>query len=163
MRIILVCSVVILAVTGCSCPHGKQESSSSKATQFVDDIALELSLLKQSLSASSEATQFVDDPVVLGDWQSVDFVRNITDFRPGAKRFKGDLYLKDFSFAPNGKTHKSFWTWSKGGVYNSSDKSTAHYTIKTIEGETYLFLEWMSGDVLIRDMKPQYYVLRKTQ
>jgi len=106
-------------------------------------------------------TAFKNDPRVVGRWISIDFVTNIDDFKPEFKSFKADLYLKEFVFQPNGKTHKPFWTWTKGRVYQSGDNTTARYIIKRIGGEDYLFLEWMSGDVTIRGMKPKYYVLRR--
>jgi len=110
---------------------------------------------------SEGITAFKNDPRVVGRWISTDFVTNIDDFKPEFKSFKGDIYLKEFVFQPNGKTHKPFWTWTKGRVYHSGDNTTARYIIKRIGGEDYLFLEWMSGDVTIRGMKPKYYVLRR--
>ena len=110
---------------------------------------------------TSSAPGFENDPQVIGRWKSVDFVKNISDFAPGTKRIKRDLYLKEFVFAPNGKTHKPFWTWTKGSVHHSGNKTTAKYVVKTIEGNQYLFLEWMSGDVTIRARKPSYYVFKR--
>lgn len=102
-----------------------------------------------------------NDIQVIGHWTSVDFVKNISDFTPGRKSFNGSLFLKEFVFAPNGKTHKPFWTWTEGSVYHSGEKTTAKYVVKRIGQEQYLFLEWISGDVTIRGQKPWYYVLKK--
>ena len=109
----------------------------------------------------SRAHAFENDPQVLGEWESVDFVTDISDFKPDAKSWKGDLYLEEFEFNKEGSTHKPYWTWTKGHVYHSGDKSDAKYIIKKIDGEEYLFLEWISGDVTIRGKNPMYYVLKR--
>lgn len=107
------------------------------------------------------ARAFKKDSQVIGTWVSIDFVSNIADFKPATKSWKGDLYLKKFEFHQGGSTHKPFWTWTKGHVYHAGDQSDAEYTIQKINDEDYLFLEWMSGDVLIRNQKPKYYVLKR--
>ena len=111
---------------------------------------------------TDKADSFVDDPAVIGHWTSVDLVKNISDFKPGTKSYRGNLSLKEMTFAPHGKTHKSFLTWTKGRVYHSNDTTTANYQIVTIDNTPYLFLEWISGDVTLRGQKPWYYVLRKS-
>ncbi|MHC4461499.1 MAG: hypothetical protein ACYS6W_16830 [Planctomycetota bacterium] len=117
----------------------------------------------ESTRFSNRIGTFEKDPRVIGRWRSVDLVKNINDFKPGVKSFKGELYLKEFVFAADGKTHKPFWTWSKGRVFHSGDKTTARYIVMNIENADYLFLEWMSGDVTIRGKKPRYYVLKKAK
>jgi len=104
---------------------------------------------------------FVNDPQLIGTWNSVDFVGEMEEFEAGQKQWKGDLYLKGLIFKPNGKTFKPWWTWTKGLVFHSGDKTAAKYTIKDIEGSTYMFYEWKSGDYKIRYSKPSYYVLKK--
>jgi bla regulator protein BlaR1 len=104
---------------------------------------------------------FINDPEVIGTWVSIDFVDRIGDFDPHNKRFMGELYLKEMSFLKNGKTAKPFWTWTRGKVIHSGDKTAADYFILKINGERYLFLEWKSGDYIIRHTKPSYYVLKK--
>ncbi len=104
---------------------------------------------------------FVNDPKVIGTWKSVDFVREINQFNLAEKSWKGDLYLKGLIFKPNGKTFKPWWTWTKGLIFHSGSKTASKYTIKHIEGSTYMFYEWKSGDYTIRYMNPFYYVLKK--
>ena len=104
---------------------------------------------------------FVNDPQVIGTWKSVDFVREMEQFTAGRKGWKGDLYLKELIFLPNGKTFKPWWTWTKGFVFHSGSKTASKYIIKEINGSTYMFFEWKSGDYTIRYMKPFYYVLKK--
>ena len=104
---------------------------------------------------------FVNDTAVIGAWVSVDFVSEPSDFTPGMKSFGDDLYLKGLTFLPGGKTAKPWWTWTKGVLMHSGDRTASAYLIKKIGGQTYLFLEWESGDYTIRHMKPEYYVLKK--
>jgi len=107
---------------------------------------------------------FINDSNVIGTWKSVDFVDEMEQFKAGEKQWKGrdgELYLKGLIFLPNGKTFKPWWTWTKGLVFHSGDKTAAQYTIKDIEGSTYMFYEWKSSDYVIRYRKPSYYVLKK--
>lgn len=103
---------------------------------------------------------FVSDAGAIGTWKSVDFVQSPEEFEPDASRFKGDLYLKELLILEDGKTNWA-WTWTKGLLLHSGDKTASKYTIKEMAGSTYMFLEWKSGDYVIRHMKPRYYVLKK--
>jgi hypothetical protein len=104
---------------------------------------------------------FVNDPQVIGEWESVDFVSDISEFDPGQTSWGGERYLKGLTFKEGGKTGKPWWTWTKGVVMHHGDKTASRYEIKEIKGQSYLFFEWKSGDVTISGMKPQYYVLKK--
>lgn len=103
---------------------------------------------------------FVYDPEVIGKWTSVDFVENIEDFRTDSRHWRGRLFLKNMSFFENGRT-KGPWSWTKGLIIHPGDKTAAKYFIKQMNGSTYMFFEWKSGDYTIRRMKPSYYVLKK--
>ena len=107
---------------------------------------------------------FINDSQIIGTWKSVDFVGEMEQFKAGEKQWKGrggDLYLKELIFLPNGRTFKPWLTWTKGLVFHSGDKTASKYTLKNIEGSTYMFYEWKSGDYTIRHRKPAYYVLKK--
>ncbi len=104
---------------------------------------------------------FKDDPQVVGTWESVDFVQSPGKFTPGEKAWGGDLYLKDLTFLAGGKGGKPWWSWTKGVVMHSGDKTASAYTIKNIGGADYMFFEWKSGDYVFRGAKPYYYVLKK--
>lgn len=105
---------------------------------------------------------FVDDPQVHGKWESVDFVQEIKDFNPARPKWKDDLFLKELTILPNGRTFRPWWTWTKGMVFHSGDRTASKYTLKEINGSTYMFFEWKSGDYSIMHRRPQYYVLKKT-
>jgi hypothetical protein len=104
---------------------------------------------------------FVDDPAVIGEWASVDFVSDIAEFNPDQRRWDHELYLPGLTFLAGGQTAKPWLTWTKGLVLHHGDQTASRYEIKEIKGQTYLFFEWKSGDVMISGMKPRYYVLKK--
>ncbi len=103
---------------------------------------------------------FVNDARILGNWQSVDFVKFVGDFEPEIKTWQGELFLKKIRFMEHGRmSHPN--TWSKGWIWHGNGKIKAQYEIKVIGGEHYLFFPWLSGDVTIRGQRPSYYVLKK--
>jgi len=106
---------------------------------------------------------FVNDPSVIGKWESVDFVNKISDFNPDNRNWQGDLYLKNLNFKKNGKMDHSWNKWTNGVVIHRGDKTASAYTLKEINGSTYMFFEWKSGDYVFRNMDPYYYVLKKAE
>ncbi len=104
---------------------------------------------------------FVNDPQIVGRWQSVDYVKNIDDFKVDSKAFKGNLYVKELNFLDSGKVSKSGFTWTKDLILDGADKTASKYVIKEISGSTYMFFEWKSGDYTLWGRKPDYYVMKK--
>ena len=98
--------------------------------------------------------------VPVGYWRSVDFVRNVEDFEPGKASWKGDLFLKEFQCSSNGETSLGC-RCANGWTIHSDGKTKYQYFLKQIQGDEYLFLPWLSGDVTQRGQKPSYYVLKK--
>ncbi|VVB63764.1 Tetratricopeptide repeat protein [uncultured archaeon] len=104
---------------------------------------------------------FVDDPQLIGKWQGVDVVQRVEDFNPDSENIKEDLYLKELIFLKNGKIFNSPLSWTEGIIIGPVDKTASKYEIKEINGSTYMFFEWKSGDYSLRGMKPWFYVLKK--
>ena len=99
----------------------------------------------------------------IGKWESVDYIQDIEFFEPGEKSFGGDLFLKNIKFSQSGKTSCSMMPkWRKDWVVSQNKRTKAKFIIKEIDGSLYLFLPWLSGDVILRGQKPLYYVLKKT-
>ncbi|MCC6154250.1 MAG: tetratricopeptide repeat protein, partial [Candidatus Hydrogenedentes bacterium] len=96
-----------------------------------------------------------------GHWVSVDFVREVAQFKPGMQLFPGSMFLKELSCFADGTCSLPV-QWKKGWITDNESQIRAEYFVKDLEGSTYLFLPWISGDVTIRGEKPQFYVLRKT-
>lgn len=117
-------------------------------------------LMGQSTQGAAVISEFENDPELIGEWQSVDFVDEVTDFQPGVKLFKGNLSLKSMRFMDDGTT-SSRNIWTRDWIFTADGETKAQYHIKSIDGGVYLFYPWLSGDVTIRGMKPKYYVLKK--
>lgn len=98
----------------------------------------------------------------VGRWEAVDFVKNIEDFKPGEKQYDGDLFLKNMTFFKNGQTGGP-WTWKGDQLWHPGDRSNAKLAIYTIYNTDYLFMEWMSGDVITGGQKPSYYVFKRAK
>lgn len=115
---------------------------------------------------------FENDAALIGNWSSVDFVKSIDNFQPDKKTWRDTLYLNMLVFNKGGKTEIStinrklknspYIRWTNGLIIHLGDRTAAKYSIKKLEGKTYLFMEWKSGDYIFRKMKPYYYVLEKT-
>jgi bla regulator protein blaR1 len=102
---------------------------------------------------------FVDDPAIVGRWKTVDFVGAARDFSPGSRQWKDELFLKEMTFLPGGKSEGP-WSWSKGVIMHPGDKTASRYEIREINGAKYMFFEWKSGDYTTRHIRPYLYVLR---
>ncbi len=106
---------------------------------------------------------FVNDPQIIGTWKSVDLVNTPDDFFPNQKKFLGELSFKELNAQPKGEvTGDPSYKWTKGLIINTRNKTAAKYIVKRINGSTYLFFEWKSGDYFIRHMTPKWYVLKKS-
>jgi len=113
---------------------------------------------------------FANDPKVIGKWESVAFVEKIDDFIPSKISGNEKLYLSTLAFTnqgkilmsiENGNLANSAMNWTKDKVLNKQEKTASEYIIKEINGSTYMYFEWKSGDYTFRNMKPSYYVLKK--
>ena len=114
---------------------------------------------------------FIDDTQMKGKWESVDFVKTIDSFKPEVISCMSDLFLTGLSVNENGqltstdtsgKSSPSL-TWTRGMIINKEYKTASKCVMKEIDGTTYMFYEWKSGDYTDRGMTPQYYVLKKVQ
>ncbi|MHC4681662.1 MAG: hypothetical protein ACYTEK_23570 [Planctomycetota bacterium] len=107
---------------------------------------------------------FVNDKKVIGTWKTVDFVREMEDFKDSEKQWEHEEdrpYLKQLIFLPNGKTTDNQRTWTKGLIFHSGKKTASKYTIKKIKGKTFMFFEWKNDSYTIGYMKTKYYVLKR--
>lgn len=120
--------------------------------------------------------EFVNNPEMLGIWKSVDFVNRMDDFEPGKQQYQDDLevglFVKELNIQENGEiafkfiddtTSSKVPSWTGDLILNHKSKTASKCTIKEIDGETYMFFEWKSGDYRNRGMKPKYYVLQKAE
>lgn len=115
---------------------------------------------------------FENDPQVIGEWESVDFVENMDDFKVGSRVYAEDFYLKKLAFLSDGgmlivssgandNYLPSGFTYTKGHILHAADKTDSAYEIRTIGSDHYLFMQWKTGDYTYRFAKPSYYVLKQ--
>ena len=113
------------------------------------------------MRSSRPVMAHVESGSPLGSWKSIDFVEKTEQFKPSSMHFQGALHLKGLTFLDGGKTSESWWTWKNDKLIHHGDKSAAQFSIRLIDGTQYMFLEWLSGDVLEKGMPPKYYVLKR--
>ncbi len=101
----------------------------------------------------------IDGPA--GKWTAVDFVSNISDFDPNKPTWTGELHLKQLHLLEDGTTDKPWFSWKDGKLFHSGDQTEAGFMILKINHRDYLFLEWMSGDVVNDGKRPKYYVFKR--
>ncbi len=106
---------------------------------------------------------FENDAELIGRWEAVDFVQSPKDFNPKQPNYNPEeLFLKEIIFLPEGKILNSRSTWTKGHILDPQDQTDELYELREINGTTYLFRQWKSGDYICLGKTPFYYVLKKT-
>lgn len=112
---------------------------------------------------------FEKDPSVVGRWETVDFVATPEAFSPSDRTKVSEDMFKAFAFISTGEIlienggvlYLSGLSYTKDHVLHTGDMTDASYTIKDIDHDKYMFLQWKSGDYTDRLMKPKYYVLKQ--
>ncbi len=112
---------------------------------------------------------FSEDPQAIGKWQCVDCVKTIDSFDPQNKYWLADLYYLTLDFKKGGKLTKvrtgkgseEILKWTEGLILDSVNKTASEYSIKEIDGETYMFYGWKNDDYTIRGIDPYYLVLKR--
>lgn len=117
---------------------------------------------------------FIEDKELIGEWKTIDFVKNKETFNPQVnyiKQFyKGNLFLDKIIVTNDndciatfkkqeGKKSKNI-SFTKGFIFNLCCNDTASaYEIITKNNKKYLIVEWKSGDYIYGNMINGYYVL----
>lgn len=133
---------------------------------YVFKKADEMSIEKQQPKHDEINIPFEENEQMLGKWQSVGFVKSINDF--DASIIENDLYLEEMNILEEGRLNLkiegqvySLWSWSDSKVIDPIDHVVNACTIKEINGKTYMFMEWKTGDYTELGIVPQYYVFEK--
>lgn len=115
--------------------------------------------------------KFVTDKDAVGQWEQIDFVASIDEFdsknitkrdyiETGIHNFYDDGREIHYADKKNGIAECK---WTKGYVVElSEDDTISEYVIKQINGKTFMFIQWKTGDYTVRGQKPNYYVYLKT-
>jgi len=123
-----------------------------------------------TLESNAKLFEFEPDDRLLGRWITIDFVKTIDEFDPAKRNWQGELFLKELTFEDDGRlgwrneemSGRKDHHWTKGKIGLNSQRASL-YDLREIDGKTFLFFEWISGDVTIRGQKPAYYVLKKKE
>ncbi len=112
----------------------------------------------------SLAVPFENDDAVIGRWESVDALYCREMFHPQKRKIaNAQLPVKELYFLPNGEWYWCFG-WTKGYLLSDSGyphrKSRHRYTIRSIDGETYMFVEFKAHNYF-EGGKPEVWVLKK--
>jgi len=135
--------------------HWMDESAPAEAADPTEVIP------EEAVLKDSAVTNAPRQSPLVGKWTAIDFVSSISEFSPKRMYNVGGLELKGLEFLPDGKTDKPWWSWKDNQLSHSGDQSVAELMIVTVNQTKYLFMEWMSGDVLTHKDKPKYYVLKR--
>lgn len=121
-------------------------------------------LLPCALAAKTDKVDlpFVDDPAVVDKWVSVAYVGRIDEFSPGMKS-RVELFFPGVALLPGGKTDNPRLTWTKGVILAPESKTASAYVVKNYAGVEHMFMEWKTGDYVLRDMAPGYYVMVRSR
>ncbi len=165
--------------------HERKDKEKMKSKRTLRMAIISTLVLSISFTAGSFATKilfqqdkidyaFQLDQELVGTWQAVDFVDRIEAFSPTIKTNQSDA-IADFAFetlafTSEGNTMFSLdgealspggFTFTKGHILHTADKTDASYEIKNIDGHDYLFMQWKSGDYVYDFKVPKYYVLMR--
>lgn len=107
------------------------------------------------------------DKEAVGFWETVDFCKNFDSFNP-EKPTGIKIYLTGYNLLPNGVANVSFTenkifniNWTKDYIIDKDLSTVSKYEIKTINNETYMSVEWKSGDYMFGGKVSGYYILKK--
>ncbi|MCL2773436.1 MAG: hypothetical protein FWD71_08805 [Oscillospiraceae bacterium] len=184
LSVIIALTFMLTLFSGCSSTNSGADNNN---TTLEDSTTTEVTTTPETTypalqtETSSDGTQiydffntdyvFVPDNEAVGEWQAVDFVKNIQDFKPGEYfTAKSNLYFTrcvfyddgDVSETVSGSGISTTTRWTKGYVLNTgSDKVVSSYEIDEINGTDYLFIQWKAGNYTNNGFKPWYYVFEK--
>jgi DNA-binding transcriptional MerR regulator len=117
---------------------------------------------------------FVTDEKVLGEWNVCDYIENIEDFNPEQPNHhfsKDSLFFRNITFRQGGGCDLLYgdgkhycepnYTWTNGRLLAHLSKVSEAYTLYSINGIDYLFIEWKSGDYIYGMRQPYFYVFKR--
>ncbi len=116
---------------------------------------------------------FEMDKEVIGKWEQIDYVNYPEDFnsKDTTKKSYVPTGIHNFyedgnvtSYGENGqKLGSGEHEWTKGYITNMGSVNTfSAYEIQKLDGKTFMFVQWKSGDYITRGARPAYYVFMKT-
>ena len=119
-----------------------------------------------------------DDGKVIGTWEVCGLWRDPEEFVPDKPNFfppeswywrkavfsEGGSLTNTFGTLASGKTDEvgaPTWRWVNGYTINTKTSTASSYLFREIDGMTYLFIQWKSGDYLYGGDIPFWYVFKR--
>ena len=124
------------------------------------------------LYTDDTAIPYVLDDRVIGCWEAVDVVSEISEFSPSRRSDPNQLGIREIEFFSRGICVKRFKTlsskdfcpsyrYTKGKILNSTDSVAEEYEIRTVSGEEYLIVQHKSADYSYLGRVFCHYVLKR--
>ena len=164
---LLIILLSILGIIGIAVSLGHKFNKKKSVTIVV--VLIILSILNLGIIIHSYSNRiienidipFTSDERVIGKWKTVDFVEDYQGYTP--KETERKLFIDSLTFNEDGSIQeRKESNWTKGFVTEFPlEQTKSQYIIQEINGNTYLFVQWKSGDYKYRHYKPYYYVLKK--
>lgn len=113
--------------------------------------------------------KFVTDKDAIGKWEAINFVTSYDEFDGKDTTRQSFIEISISNFYDNGRevhyadkaNGAAITKWTKGYVWGSDDV-IEEYVIKQLNGKTFMFKQFKSGDYTVRGQKPNYMVYVKT-
>ncbi len=113
--------------------------------------------------------KFVTDKDAIGQWTAINFVASPDEFDGKDTTKQSFIETSIRNFYDNGKeahyankaNGAAMTQWTKGYIWGSDD-TICEYVIKQLNGKTFMFVQWKTGDYTVRGQKPNYMVYMKT-
>lgn len=110
---------------------------------------------------------FKSNKKMIGFWEAVSIVDKPQQFNPN-KKSEWKLFLKSIAISPDGTAiftlqngHTFTNNWTDKFIINPYEKTASNCSIKLLDGQTYLIMEWKSGDYVFGGVISCYYVFKK--
>ncbi|GEM_PF-3268293 len=154
--------VILEKISDTPAPANTTASSDSKITVTKDSNGV----IHESMDYKFEL-----DKDAVGKWEQINFVASPDDF--DGKDITRQKYIEmgTHNFYEDGRevsyADKSIGTgetkWTKGYILGMGSNDTiSEYEIRQLNGKTFMFVQWKSGDYTNRGQKPNYFVYVKT-
>lgn len=122
-----------------------------------------LSNEKKDFKNENYDVPFENDEDSIGKWELVDILPSAEQFNPLKIKMTGEKPIKDLYFLSNGEKYWIFH-WTKGVLFSDSFEGVTYaniYVIRTINGESYLFLAKKIHEIELHGGLPVIWVFKK--
>ncbi|MHB8064137.1 MAG: stalk domain-containing protein [Ruminiclostridium sp.] len=145
--------------------------NTAPTSDVIESVKPKITVTKDSKGAIHETMdyKFVLDKDAIGQWEAIDFVASLDEFDGKDTTKKDYIETSIRNFYDNGREAHyadkargaAITQWTKGYVWGGDDV-IEEYQIKQLNGKTFIFMQFKSGDYIFRGQKPNYMIYLKT-